>query len=115
MPRSPARPCTWPQGCPELVEGGSRCPAHRHVTQRPKTAARGYDQRWRDARAQHLAASPYCTAPGCTAPAIDVDHIDNLGPHGPLANTTSNLRSYCHSCHAKKTARETPGGWNKRP
>jgi hypothetical protein len=45
-----------------------------------------------------------------------VDHIDGLGPLGPLGHDPTNLRSMTKGHHDKRTARDQPGGWNrKRP
>ena len=113
MPRSPAKPCTWPQGCPNLCVTGSRCPDHAK-DRRPTAARRGYDTKWQRTRQAKLTATPYCEQPGCFKPATEVDHIDGLGPLGPQGHTPGNLRSYCHPHHSQRTARDQPGGWNQR-
>jgi len=113
MPRSPARPCTWPQGCPELVEGGGRCPDHSK-DRRPTAAKRGYDAHWQHTRAAQLAATPHCEQPACYQLATEVDHIDGLGPKGPRGHDLMNLQSLCKSHHSQRTARDQPGGWNQR-
>lgn len=114
MPRSPARPCTWPQGCPELVDGGGRCPDHKHVTKRPSASARGYDEQWKRTSKTYLAGHQWCEQPGCDQLATVVDHIDGLGPRGPLGHSAGNLMAMCKPHHSAKTARQSPGGWNRR-
>ena len=107
------RVCAQP-GCPAIQEA-PRCRTHaRAPDSRPSAAARGYGSRWRRTRAAHLSTQPFCTEPGCHAVATDVDHIDGLGPNGPRGHDPGNLRSYCHSPHPQRTARDQPGGWNQR-
>lgn len=107
-------------GCPELTDKGSKCDQHRKADRRqadrkrPNATERGYGNKWRKARAEYLAAWPICEEPGCGEPATDVDHIDGLGPNGPRGYDWANFRSYCRSDHAKRTARDQPGGWNQR-
>jgi len=114
MARRALRVCAQP-ACPELVETG-RCAAHRRAAdkRRGTAAQRGYDHRWSSTRADYLRLHPSCTQPGCDAAATDVDHIDGLGPSGPRGHDPDNLRSYCHSHHSQRTARDQPGGWNAR-
>jgi 5-methylcytosine-specific restriction protein A len=88
----------------------TRCPAHRHRDRRPSAAKRGYDHRWRQTRARFLRDHPSCAS--CGAPAVDVHHLDGLGPRGPLGHDPHNLQALCKPCHGRVTAREQPGGWN---
>lgn len=88
---------------------------------RPSAAERGYDTAWRITRAAFLEDHPLCMSDECGAlplwrrpEATDVDHIDGLGPLGPRGHDPTNLRALCHSCHSKRTARDQPGGWNRR-
>lgn len=112
MPRSPARPCTWPQGCPNLVDGGGRCDQHKPT--RASSTARGYDERWKRTSAAYLATHPWCEHPACDQPSVHTDHVDGLGPRGPLGHDPQNLQALCKPHHSAKTARESPGGWNQR-
>lgn len=102
--------CSRP-GCPELTRT-SRCSGcDRTAEQRRGTAAeRGYDHRWRRTRRAFLARHDgLCEEPGCLRLVEDVDHIDGLGPHGPLGHTFSNLRGLCKPHHSRKTVREDGG------
>lgn len=75
---------------------------------RPSAAARGYDSDWRKLRAEWVEANPTCIE--CGAPAKHVDHIVSIreAPHRRL--DPSNLRSLCHSCHSRRTARDQAFG-----
>jgi 5-methylcytosine-specific restriction protein A len=111
------RVCNEP-GCPSL-SNGPKCEAHRKArrkasdAKRPSSSQRGYDSKWRKTRAAYLRAHPICEdETGCIERATDVDHRDGLGPLGPRGHDDSNLRSYCHSHHSKRTATDQPGGFN---
>lgn len=118
MPTAPLRPCTTP-GCPELTNR-SRCPTHRlqvertYDRRRGTAHQRGYDRRWQKYRAWYLAHHPWCQHPGCGVMATDVDHVDGLGPKGPRGYDPANCRGLCHPHHSERTARDQPGGFNKR-
>lgn len=84
-------------GCTAEVEGG-RCDRHRRRVQRPSGA---YDRHWRIRRAAYLKKHPRCER--CGAGAMEVHHIDGLGPAG--SNADSNLEALCKSCHSSITAR----------
>lgn len=105
------RVCSVP-GCPQLTDGG-RCADHERNAERQRGSAhrRGYDRKWQATRRRYLAANPVCSEPDCQRLATDVDHIDGLGPLGPHGHDPTNLRSYCHSHHSQRTARDQPGGW----
>ena len=89
------------------------CPSHRKET-RASSTARGYDRKWRKTRDAYIHAYPWCSEPDCREMATDVDHIDGLGPKGQYGHDWSNLRSYCHSCHSKRTARDQGPGSKAR-
>jgi len=89
---------------------------------RPSAAARGYDREWQATRAAYLADNPWCECDDCLQlpawrrpEATVVDHKDGLGPLGPRGHDPSNLRSMTKPCHDRRTARDQPGGWNRRP
>lgn len=112
MPDAPPKPCLAPR-CPALVTGAARCPEHtttdRPPERRGSAAARGYDARWRKLRRLHLNREPlcrHCLLIDRVTPATDVDHITPHTGHGdPLLYDPDNLRSLCHSCHSRVTAR----------
>ena len=103
--------CTEP-GCPELAEGGGRCPTHdrdarrANDARRPSGAARGSTRAWARFRSEYLREHPTCTAPGCSRPAQDIHHLDGGGRTGARAYDPTNLQALCHPCHASITARE---------
>jgi 5-methylcytosine-specific restriction enzyme A len=111
--------------CPECRDphraGSSLCPdchtqkRRKQDRQRPTAAQRGYDAHWRRTRAAYLANHPRCEQPGCGLPAVDVNHLDGLGPRGPRGHDFTNLEALCHPHHSQHTARAQPGGWNARP
>lgn len=76
------RPCRHP-GCPALVPAGASpyCPAHTRAASaiarararhRGSAAARGYDYRWQQARANFLARYPLCSGVLIPTPAWTV-------------------------------------------
>ena len=73
---------------------------------RDGAAARGYDADWQRLRALYLKRYPLCSQPGCYRVATDVDHLLSVRQHPDLRLTWSNLRSFCHSHHSARTARE---------
>lgn len=89
------------------------CPRHQRlmcpVDHRPSAARRGYDSRWQRVRAAYLRNHPDCVA--CGASATDVDHILPLRSGG--SHDLDNLRSLCHRCHSRRTARDS-SGWSHR-
>lgn len=71
---------------------------------RPSARARGYDQRWRQARARFLREHPRCE--NCGAPATVVDHIVPHRQDRRLFWDAANWQALCTRCHNAKTARE---------
>jgi 5-methylcytosine-specific restriction protein A len=110
--------CSSPD-CPNLTARGL-CDEHRRAhrrevdRRRPTARARGYDTTWERTRRAFLACQPRCSEPGCWEPAVDVDHHDGLGPLGPRGHDLANLRGFCRPHHARRTARDQPGGWANR-
>ena len=82
----------------------------RAKDQRESAAKRGYDARWRKAKAMHLAKHPLCPhcyeLDGAITTATDVDHKVPCKPDNPRFWDSSNWQSLCHSCHSRKTAKE---------
>jgi 5-methylcytosine-specific restriction protein A len=127
----PTRPAPFCRGnnrrCPNKATHNGLCKAHHdeaereYDAKRPDATARGYDAKWRETRRQYLHDHPWCEGDECSAkpqwlraPAQEVDHRDGLGPLGPRGHDPANLRALCKPCHSKRTARDQPGGWNRR-
>lgn len=108
--------CSRP-GCPDLVpDGTSRCDRCDQLADRRRgsSSRRGYNSRWRRTRDDFLLHHPFCAEQDCLSFATAVDHIDGLGPLAPRGHDWSNLRGYCKTHHDRRTARDQPGGWNRR-
>ena len=73
---------------------------------------RGYDAAWEKLRAAHLAQHPVCEAvldDGQVCGSADRPNVDHrqpvrFAPERRLDPT--NLRTLCHRCHSRRTARE---------
>ena len=110
MPTRAPRPCSH-QGCPALTDTGW-CAEHRkrYEQQRGSAAQRGYDSKWRRARAQWLAEHPWCAAceaQGRQTPATMVDHIVPHRGDLKLMWNRRNWQSLDDHCHAVKRQRES--------
>ena len=107
-------------GCPELCTGG-RCEQHKRKAeqQRGSAAERGYSGRaWRVARRAVLRRDPICV--------VCKQQFATVADHWPTSrreliaqgvsdpDAPSRLRALCAPCHGSETAREQPGGWNRR-
>lgn len=80
----------------------------KRIEQRGTAAERGYDHRWRKARAVWLAENPLCAEcmrQGIVNAATDVDHIVPHRGNAEVFWQAGNLQSLCWTCHRKKTAR----------
>lgn len=116
----PLKPCRR-VGCTELVRGGGYCEKHKIDSRRIRRNIQGergvsrewhdlyYTVRWREIRADHLIAEPYCRE--CArhhirTKATDVDHIVPHRGNKTLFYDTKNLQSLCHACHSRKTIAE---------
>lgn len=108
MPRKPNVPCKHP-GCPALVPyGRSYCDKHQalHCGDRPSAAKRGYDSRWRKARARFLKVHPLCVKCKEEGRFVKATVVDHIVPHRgdpELFWDESNFQSLCKRCHDKKT------------
>lgn len=128
MPTAPRAFCSGKgRRCTERAEVRGLCLGcyaerqREYDSRRPSAAERGYDREWQATRAAYLAEHPQCECedhlllPAWRRPdAVDVDHRDGLGPNGPRGHDWSNLRAMTHECHARRTARDQPGGWARR-
>lgn len=95
--------------------GKKRCSEHTRKDNRPSAHAQGYDAQHRRERLALIRRQPICCDPfneGCQEPTTVLDHMDGLGPKGPAGHDASNHIGMCHSCHSRKTAQQSPGGWN---
>lgn len=119
MPRKPLRPCRKP-GCQELVSGGY-CEKHKpkRTNDRSEAAKEWHSlynrPEWKDdLRPAQLLREPFCelcAKRGERVYATDVDHIVDHKGDWKIFTDRKNLRSLCHSCHSRKTAKEL---WEKR-
>jgi 5-methylcytosine-specific restriction enzyme A len=107
-------------GCPTLCTGG-RCTEHKRAAdrQRGSAAERGYGSKaWRFARRVVLRRDPICV--------LCKRAFSTLADHWPISrrelvamgvrdpDAPHRLRGLCGPCHSRETAREQPGGWNRR-
>ena len=104
MPTRPPGPCTWP-GCTHLAErGNSRCADHPHLAWAGSDRRSRLPSDWETRRRRVLERDGYqcqLRLPGCTHLATECDHVTAGDDH-----RLSNLQGACHSCHARKSARE---------
>jgi 5-methylcytosine-specific restriction enzyme A len=83
--------------------------------QRPGAAQRGYDGRWRKARARYLAEHPLCAscqAEGRLTRATVVDHVVPHRGDARLFWDETNWQALCKPCHDAKTVRD--GRWGRQ-
>ena len=116
-----ARVCST-EGCPVVVVGGTRCPAHavKAWAKAGGPTRTGSTRASRKTRAHVLRYNPICQCPGCTRctpngcdqPSTDDDHTINLAAGG--SNRLSNHQALCHPCHVDKTAHESQQGRDPR-
>lgn len=81
--------------------------------ERPSSASRGYDHKWRKARLAFLRAHPlcvHCERDGQVTAATVVDHITPHQGDMELFWDSSNWQPLCKRCHDIKTAKED-GRW----
>lgn len=107
--------------CGYVVAKGEKCDcAARRATERqrkadaarPSASARGYDGAWAKIRAEHLALQPDCVE--CGRPGSHVDHVQSVREAQHRRLDSSNLRTMCHSCHSRRTARDQSKGWGAK-
>lgn len=113
MPARPKRPCNRP-GCRRLTterycEEHMREYRQRQDRERGTAHERGYDARWRRARAVYLREHPLCVRcerEGRITPATVVDHIVPHKGDMELFWDRENWQPLCARHHNIKTARE---------
>ena len=99
-------------GCPGIVRAGvcSRCgplrkQAHKlYDDRRGSAASRGYDRRWRAARAAFLRGEPLCVdclADGFIVASSEAHHIVPVRDGG--TNEEVNLMALCKTHHSQRT------------
>lgn len=119
MPPRMNKPCCKP-GCPELTKD-RYCEKHkkdsrRYDQYRGSAAERGYDARWRKARAVFLKQNPlcvHCQKEGRLTAATVVDHIiPHKGDYKLFWDVKNNWQSLCKRHHDIKTVREDGGFGN---
>ena len=120
MPTAAPTPCRYP-GCPALLAAPGYCDKHlRSIRQqqderRGSAASRGYDTRWRKARALYLSRHQLCAEcrrQGRTVAASVVDHIRPHKGNRTIFWDERNWQALCKRCHDAKTAREDGGFGN---
>ncbi|KEQ22865.1 HNH endonuclease [Paenibacillus tyrfis] len=115
MPSVAKKPCSRP-GCSNLTRE-RYCPDHAQLTQqkdreRGTAAQRGYDSKWRTARAGYLAKHPLCVEcqrVGVIKAAMVVDHIKPHKGDKALFWDRGNWQPLCKHHHDVKTVREDGG------
>lgn len=107
--------CTARVSRPGLCEA-CRAAKHRDIDARRGTATeRGYDGRWRKARAAFLRRNPLCVHCGREGLVVAATVVDHIIPHkGDMVAfwDSTNWAGLCRSCHSKKTASEDGGFGN---
>lgn len=104
MPRKPLTPCKH-HGCPELTNNRF-CDKHKKLYERKSANKRGYDSRWRKARARFLKTNPLCVQCLKDGRVVEATVVDHIIPHREdkkLFWDESNWQALCKSCHDKKT------------
>jgi 5-methylcytosine-specific restriction protein A len=101
MPRKPPTFCAPGQN---VWDGDER--ARKAAFDKTRAGSRKLynDAPWRKLRERFIRAHPVCCAPGCGKPTEDVDHILSVRQRPDLRLSWSNLRPFCRSHHAARTA-----------
>lgn len=111
MPKRPKTPCKHPS-CARLVPYGSQyCSDHipMHRKDVKGTTEKGYDSRWRKARAWFLNAHPLCVMCLENERLEQATVVDHIVPHRGdqiLFWDESNWQPLCKKCHDRKTRTE---------
>ena len=78
--------------------------------ERASSTQRGYDRRWRNARAGYLRSHPFCVQCAKADRYITASVVDHITPHRgdqDLFWDTDNWQALCKPCHDRKTAIES--------
>lgn len=89
-------------GCPEQIERGPYCPAHRRARRSPSNRVTS-TQRWKRVRLRVLERDNW-TCRYCGGPATTVDHVDPVVRGGDPFDER-NLVAACKSCNSRKGAK----------
>jgi 5-methylcytosine-specific restriction endonuclease McrA len=107
--RRAARICSAP-GCPELVQGASRCPAHLVTQDQRRDKDPAQRKFYSSARWKALSKFVRQQEPTCricsAAQSQQVDHKDGNWRN----NSRENLQAICKPCHLAKSGAEHRGG-----
>jgi len=103
--------CARP-GCANVhTNRGSYCDEHQRPTieSRPNAFERGYDRKWRNARARFLRNHPVCECDECREriDPLPADTVDHIVPHKGdeiVFWDRTNWRAMNFRCHSRKTA-----------
>jgi 5-methylcytosine-specific restriction protein A len=118
VPTRAALPCRQ-TGCGQLVPSSGYCASHQkavYVAQdahRGTSTERGYNARWRKARATYLQRHPLCVVcmeQHTVTPATVVDHVIPHQGDSTRFWDTMNWQGLCKQHHDSKTARESAFG-----
>lgn len=112
------RVCSVP-GCPTIYPRteGTRCAEHRRQADRTR-GNRGYATKGhRTFRTAVIRRDPICVICNIAAATVADHHPRSrkeLIALGMNPNDPRHGRGLCKKCHDRSTAREQPGGWNRR-
>lgn len=104
--------CRVPKG-QKCIHEQARVTARQKANdeQRGTPAQRGYDKEWSKLRFRFLHHNPTCCV--CGAPGKHVDHIVSVRDAPDRRLDPTNLRTLCHSCHSRRTARDQSANWGR--
>lgn len=100
--RPPSFKAPWARRDTAAIEKARRAALDK---QRGTRQERGYGADWQAFRREHLKLNPLCVECG-SDDRPNVDHIESVreAPHRRL--DPSNVRTLCHSCHSRRTAKD---------
>lgn len=111
MPKKPKKPCRYP-GCPKLTDN-RYCEEHQKISdanyekyERSYAPSERYGANWKRISEAYRSRHPFCEdclKRGIYRKTEEVHHIKPISHGG--TNEESNLRSLCHDCHSRYTAK----------